>query len=89
MLTVAEKWGCGWIKNWFKYVEGQTLGNILVTYLSFQWDTKVLWSKDDRVLCAFETLLQIQTNFNGIFVNLKLITEGQEAINITCCHKDS
>ena len=33
--------------------------------------------KDDRVLCAFETLLQIQTNFNGIFVNLKLITEGQ------------
>ena len=29
MLTVAEKWGCGWIKNWFNYVEGQTLGNIL------------------------------------------------------------
>ena len=39
MLTVAEKGGCGWIKNWFKYVEGQTIGNILVTYLSFQWDT--------------------------------------------------
>ena len=24
------------------------------------------------------------TNFNGIFVNLKLTTEGQKAINITC-----
>ena len=88
MLTVAEKWGCGWIKNWFKYVEGQTLGNILCNLLVLPV-RYVLWSKDDRVLCAFETLLQIQTNFNGIFVNLKLITEGQEAINITCSHKDS
>ena len=33
--------------------------------------------------------IPIQTNFNGIFVNLKLITEDQEAINITCSHKDS
>ena len=49
----------------------------------------MLSSKDNQVLCAFETLLQIQTNFNGIFVNLKLITEGQEAINIKCSHKDS
>ena len=43
--------------------------------------------QDDRVLCASETLLQIQTNFNGM--NLKLATEGQEAMNITCSHKDS
>ena len=34
-------------------------------------------------------LLQIQTNFNGIFMNLKLTTEGQETMNTTCSHKDS
>ena len=69
-------------------MEGQTLSNTLcelfvlpVRYIS--------GSKDDRVLCAFESLLQIQTNFNGIFVNLKLITEDQEAINITSSHEDS
>ena len=32
MLTVAEKWGCGWIKDWFKYVEGQT-ADILINLL--------------------------------------------------------
>ena len=71
-------------------MEGQTLGNILcnLSVLSVGY-VSVTGSKDDRVLCAFETLLQIQTNFNGIFVNLKLITEGQEDINITCSHKDS
>ena len=47
----------------------------------------MLCSKDDRVLCAFESFLQIQTNFNGIFVNLKLITEDHEAIDITCSDK--
>ena len=75
-------------------MEGQTLGNILcnlfvllVRYVSVMIQRRS--GTRDRVLCAFETLLQIQTNFNGIFVNLKLTTEGQEAINITCSHKDS
>ena len=44
--------------------------------------------QDDRALCASETLLQIQTNFNGMN-SVKLTTEGQEAINITCSQKDS
>ena len=30
-----------------------------------------------------------QTNFNAIFVNLKPTTECQEAMNITCSHKDN
>ena len=33
MLMVAGKWGCGWIENWFEYVEDQTLGNILCNLL--------------------------------------------------------
>ena len=33
MLTVDGKWGCGWIKNWFGYVEDQTLSNILCNLL--------------------------------------------------------
>ena len=74
-------------------MEGQTRGHILCNLLVLPVRYVSVMIQDDRVLrvsgIAFETLLQIQTNFNGIFVNLKLITEGQEAINITCSHKDS
>ena len=68
-------------------MEGQTLGNILCNLLVLPVRYVSVMIQDDRVLCAFETLLQIQTNFNGM--NLKLITEGQKAINITCSHKDT
>ena len=60
-------------------MEGQTLGNTLCGLFALP----VRYINDDRVLCAFESLLQIQTNFNGIFVNLKLITEDQEARAVT------
>ena len=70
-------------------MEGQTLGNILGNLLVLPVRSVSVMIQDERVLCAFETLLQIQTNFNGIFMNLKLTTEGQEAMNITCSHKDS
>ena len=36
-----------------------------------------------------EIIFQVGSDFNGIFVNLKPTTEGQEAINITCSHKDN
>ena len=67
-------------------MEGQTLGNILCNLLVSSSGIRKCY---DWVLCPFESLLQIQTNFNGIFVNLKMITEDQEAINISCSHKDS
>ena len=70
-------------------MEGQTLGNTLCDLFVLPVRYVSVRSKDDRVLCAFESLLQIQTNFNGIFVNLKLITEDHEAIDITCSHKNS
>ena len=68
-------------------MEGQTLGNILCNLLVLPVRYVSVMIQRRLVLCAFETLLQIQTNFNGIFVNLKLITEGQEAINIVCVTK--
>ena len=70
-------------------MEGQTFGNILCNLLVLPVRYANVKIKGDRVLCAFETLFQVQTNFNGLFVNLKLITEGREAVNITCSHKDS
>ena len=36
-----------------------------------------------------EIFFQLESEFNGIFVNLKLTAEGQEAMNITCSHKDN
>ena len=71
-------------------MEGQTLGNTLcdLFVLSVKYISVMIQRRPGQ-LSAFESLLQIQTNFNGIFVNLKLITEDQEAINITCSHKDS
>ena len=32
---------------------------------------------------------QIESDFTGIFVNLKMTAEAQKAMNITCSHKDN
>ena len=36
-----------------------------------------------------EMFFQVENDFNGIFVNLKPTTEGQEAMYITCSHIDN
>ena len=76
ILSDSDKcwqWGCGWVKNWFKYMECQTFGNILRNWFALQ-------------VKYISVMIQRRsgTNFNGIFVNLKLTTEGQKAINIMC-----
>ena len=62
------------------------LCNLLVLPVRY---VRIMIQRRLGVLCAFETLFQVQTNFNGIFVDLKPTTESLEAMNITCNHKDS
>ena len=88
MLTVDGKWGYAWIKNWFEYVQDQTLSDILyhllvlpVRYVIFMIQRR----------CAFawnEIFFQFESDFNGILVNLKSTTD-QEAMSITCSHNDN
>ena len=78
------------IKNWFKYVEGQTLGNIvcnllvlLVRYVSVMIQRR---SGTLRLWNLASDFKPISMAFSWIW---RCRTEGQEAMNITYSHKDS
>ena len=71
-------------------MEGQTLGNafcsLLVLPVRYEcYDPKTI----GYFVPLHEIFFQAQSNFNGISVNLKWTTEGQEAMNIMCSHKDN
>ena len=66
-------------------MEDHTLGNILCNLLVNFYDLKTI----GYFAPLHEIFFQVDSDSSGIFMNLKSTTEGQEAINITCSHKDS
>ena len=62
-----------------------------VTYWSFQSDTVIFMIERRPGYFArlHEIFFQVESDFNGIFVNLKPTTEGKDVTNITGSHKDN
>ena len=54
------------------------------------WKTRLLVISSVTYFAPFhEVFFQVESDFNGVFVNLKPTTEGQEAMNITSSHNDN